>query len=139
MNYRSHICLVLSKKGNEILNDLFNDERIKESTRNSGKEFFNNANMHCKTNLGKSSFWIWNNIVDYDEITEENNPGLYFLIDDVVSYLMQDGQHCEYLYIRIGQDTDDIEYDGGYFNNPFGIKLNVSIDMTSPKCSFYFD
>jgi hypothetical protein len=42
---------------------------------------------------------------------------------------LDDLQWDEYLYIRVGEDLDDVDYRGGLWDNPFGMCLTRGIEF----------
>ena len=61
--------------------------------------------------------YLWNYVKWYDDFKEVS-----FLEE-----LMQELNEQDYLFIRTGEDYDDTEVQGYFWDNPFDLKLSLSL------------
>jgi hypothetical protein len=61
--------------------------------------------------------WYWAGFKRYS-----SDPDIAFLESH-----LSDLEWEQYLYIRVGEDLDDAEYQGGFWDNPFGMCLTRGI------------
>lgn len=118
MSYRSSVGLVVTSKGKDFLNDLY-DAIQTEEMKDAVDALLDSATytFHEECHL-----WCWEDIswnMMHDDIG---------FIEDVILGLQQNGLSDQFYLIRIGEDIDDIEIEGTFYNNPFDMCLvrNIS-------------
>lgn len=117
MGYRSDVALCLTRNGIETLVselDKFSDE-----TRQSVNELLEYPKNHFTDPDTGSKMWFWDYLKWYQDY-----PDVAF-IEDILSML----DESDYLFIRIGEDSDDNEIQGNYWDNPFGMYLSRTINF----------
>lgn len=80
-------------------------------------ELLNGANKKLYTK--DATVWLWNAIKWYDDF------------EDIVfiENLIQELNEQDYLFIRIGEDSDDTEVRGYFWDNPFEVELIQNINI----------
>ena len=60
-----------------------------------------------------------------------NGMKWYAVFEEVafVESFMADLEYAEYYFIRVGEDYDDIEVNGGFWGNPLGMRIERKIAM----------
>lgn len=60
-----------------------------------------------------------------------NGMKWYAVFEEVafVESFMADLEYAEYYFIRVGEDYDDIEVNGGFWDNPLGMRIERRIVM----------
>lgn len=122
MEYRSNVGLVLSKPAVNMLDNKLSAQP--EYARASVNEFLGRTKdniLYVKQHeIDQSTYaelWYWEDIQwreDYVEIQFLEN-------------LMRRLDPDEYLFMRIGEETEDIEVNGLFKSNPFNMALNREI------------
>ena len=117
MGYRSDVALVLSRKGTEKLNATLNDSKISDNTRSSLSRLLDNADDKHEDISTGAKIWYWEWIKWYPEYSDIS------ILEELMSELADE----EFRFIRIGEEMTDIEENGSYYNNPFGLDLTIGI------------
>ncbi len=115
MGYRSDIGLCLSQKAKQALDRMC----AKNSDKRRIDEFLDEAKCHTHTESQTIAYhWTWTKW--YTEFVE-----IAFL-----EKFMENLDDTEYLFIRIGESYDDVEYKGSFWENPLnmGLQREVSFD-----------
>lgn len=115
MGYRSEVGLAITQKGlSEVLEgDITLTEKVKEC--------LDSADFHEKEN---DHLFIWEYIKWYDSTFED------------ISALMKRLNELdpkEYLFIRIGEDPEDLEQKGGYYFNDFDFGYERRLTYSHPS------
>lgn len=115
MGYYSEVTLALTKAGTDR-----RAARMDALSRDAAREvndLFSWADRHYVDALSGSEVWHWDWLKWYAEF-----PEMAF-VEDVLRTL----EGPDYLFLRLGEEYDDTEIQGCFWDNPFGIKLERSI------------
>lgn len=118
MGYRSEVALCLDKNGKSALKEKL--EEANKETQKIARELLAQSDKHLADSENSSELWFWDWIKwypDYPEIRFMEN-----LLDQMDTE--------NFLFIRIGEDSDDSEVQGAYWDNPFGMYLSRSIEFS---------
>ena len=124
MGYRSDVGLVLSKHGVSVLQNRLREADLSETVKEEVLNLLTHADTHYKDETTGSEAWIWESIKWYE--TESH----YFQDVRFVADTIRDLSEDEYYFIRIGEDYDDADVQGGFWDNPFGMTLERRITIT---------
>jgi len=113
MGYRSDVGLALSKAGadrlQEKLNSLDKDSEIFFNVT----ELLEYAYKHMKHEQTGSELYLWDYLKWYDSF-----PDVRFFED-----LMNELESDDFLFLRIGEDMNDNEERGSFWDNPFELSI----------------
>ena len=113
MGYRSDVGLALSKSGalrlHEKLNSLDKNSESYIQTTNLLKY----AHKHQKHEESGAELFLWDYLKWYD-----NYPDVRFIED-----LMNELESDDFLFLRIGEDMNDNEEKGSFWDNPFELTI----------------
>ena len=121
MGYRSEVGLVLNKKAVDRLRRAFNTyKRLtvlravidKDAKLSELSDIFKEADVYKVDNETKSELYVWSWIKWWDEYITKDV--------EIVSRFLELMESDDFLFIRLGEDTEDIEILGTYYDNPFG-------------------
>lgn len=116
MGYRSDVALALTKKGKEQLMRSLESEQTSIAAREQVPRLLGWADKHLTEDDGSES-WYWDQIKWYTDWPDDF-ADIYF-IETFLSELDEE----EFYFVRIGEEIDDNEIRGLWWNNPFGISL----------------
>lgn len=121
MGYHSDVCLCLSKNGWDSFAEKFNssDRAIAETVN----DLISNPTKHHSDRNSAAQLWFWEDIKWYPDYADIS----------FMESLMSDLNGDDYLYIRIGEDSDDNEVSGSFWDNPFGLYLSRQICFERPE------
>lgn len=120
MGYRSDVAIVLSKDAITIFNNALDKAEPEKAAM--AKDLMNSADdIRTDTATGEQ-MWLWE-CIKWSSFYEDCG---------LVEQILNDLPFEEYLFCRIGEDYDDVERDGGLFENPFEIDIVRYINVT-PK------
>jgi hypothetical protein len=112
MGYRSDVGLCLTENGKKIL-----EARLSELEPDADKttyvhELLDSRRKREDQESGAVA-WLWEHLK------------WYWDFEDVSFFesLMNDLGHDDYYFIRVGEDDDDTDVRGGFWENPFGMSL----------------
>lgn len=125
MGYYSEVGLALTAKGVTELHKLLERAEIELAAREEIKGFLGYADHHYTDTDTKAEVWHWKTIKWYT-CDPQYYPAVDFL-DKPLSTLDED----EFRFIRIGEDYDDTEVRGYFWENPFDLELARSITIRS--------
>ena len=120
MGYRSEVGLALTKDGVEVLERKLASPELRQEIRELIREFFDNADKHAKEEKRGQEAWYWDYRKWYTEF-----PEVAFL-EQLISELPDK----DFRFIRIGEDYDDTEVRGGFWENPFDMELGRYISFS---------
>ena len=117
MGYRSEVGLCLSSESNQKLDAALIAAEATESAAHMAeiKSMFEWAEMSTHVETGAVAY-TWDGVKWYEDF-----PAIRF-IENLL--LTLDGQ---YLFIRVGEDYEDTEIQGNYWNNPLGMTLSRAV------------
>ena len=121
MGYRSDVALCLTAEAEQTLRSRLNKV---QKTHSSGdvtalREFITSPQTFKEENGVTLRYWSWCK---------------WYLEAPVISFMdnfMANLEYSSYLFYRIGDELDDIERDGGFYENPFELNVSVTIDFNS--------
>lgn len=119
MGYRSDVCLCLKQKLVPRFDDLLSTDA---SDKSCVADLLGDAECITDTETG-ASLWLWQDIkwyADYEDVS-------------AMEHLLNLADDPDYLFIRIGDDSDDTEVQGCYWDNPFGLYLARQICFERPE------
>ena len=124
MGYRSDVGLVLSKHGVSVLQNHLRDTDLSETVKEDVRNLLTHADAHFRDETTGSEAWMWESIKWYE--TESHYFQDVRFVADTIRELPED----EYYFIRIGEDYEDVDVQGGFWDNPFGMSLERRIAIT---------
>ena len=117
MGYRSDVGLVLSKSGVESLRSKLASPETKEDVREAVSSLLNRADTHYADKESGAEVWYWSCIKWYGGGIFAY-PAISFIED-----AMYDMDRDNFYFIRIGEEYDDTEVRGYFWDNPFEMDL----------------
>lgn len=124
MGYRSEVGLVLSKNGVSILHERLKNANLSEEVKNDVCELLQYAHEHYKDKTTGSEVWRWQDTKWYDSLP------YYFEEIKFIADTIRDLPEKDYCFIRIGEDCDDVDVWGDYWDNPFDFGLERKIAIS---------
>lgn len=122
MGYRSDVALVLSSDGltllEKYLEELFEKDK---DTHEKVAEYFGEADVF-RRDKNCNVFYLWRGVKWYD--TDPDYAGPYHIEEFLDS---TDLYGEDYLFIRLGEEVNDVETSGEMWSNPFGVGLRREI------------
>ena len=125
MGYRSDVGLALTKKGVKALNAKLAEESVSEELRESVMELLDDADQHYTDRNSGAELWYWESIKWYDTLPLEYQ-NICCIMETLANLKNED-----YRFIRIGEDYEDTEVSGGFWENPFGFGLKREITFSA--------
>ena len=126
MGYRSEVGLALTKHGVETLYARLDNPEVTDDLREHVLALLERADEHYVDSESGAEVWTWNWIKWYD-----TSPYCFSdvkFIADTINELEDD----DYRFIRIGEEYDDTEIAGGFWENPFDLELTRGITLCAP-------
>lgn len=117
MGYYSDTALALTGKGVDTLNKKLAAPETSEAMRNEVQSLLSQADSHYTDPNSGAEVWHWAWSKWYSHF-----PEVAF-----VESLMDEVDDEDYRFIRIGEDCDDTEVRGRFWENPFGMELTRNI------------
>lgn len=124
MGYRSEVGLALTKEGVEALEIKLASPEIEEGDGQRIREFFAYTDKHAKDEESGHEAWYWDYLKWYDD-----DPA-HFPEVDFIEKLIVELPYEDFRFIRIGEDNDDTELRGGFWENPFDMELGRYISFS---------
>ena len=119
MGYRSDIGLALTQSAVQRMHQKLNSLDKNSEAFSVITDFIIYADKHHEDADSGAEAYLWNYVKWYDDFKEVS-----FLEE-----LMQELNEQDYLFIRIGEDYDDTEVQGYFWDNPFDLKLSRAINI----------
>ena len=113
MGYRSDVAIAMTKKAAELLKT-----KLAEATPDQ-RYLLDNPDLYEVDSKTEEALWRWHYVKWYEEFAE------VAFIDNVLKELSDD----DYLFIRLGENYDDIELRGDFWGNVFELGVSTSITM----------
>ena len=120
MGYRSDVGLALTKAGVDAMHRKLAHHSLGEESRKIIVNFFNNADKHNREKSGEEG-WFWGYIKWYTD-----DP-VYYPEVDFIEKLLAELDEEDFRFIRIGEDYDDTDVRGTFWENPFDLELGRCI------------
>ncbi len=111
MGYRSDVGIALSKEAAAILKTKL------ETAKTDERYLFDHADRHEIDDDSGDELWRWNYVKWYDE-----HPDVSF-----ATRFLHELEPDKYLYARAGEEYDDLELNGGYWQNAFGLGISTAV------------
>ncbi len=123
MGYYSDVVFALTKKGKEYFDKKLSNETTPAKTREEMAVLLKYADQH-RTDESGAEVWFWKDVKWYTDWPE------HFPDVDFIDKLMDELDEEEYYFVRVGEEYDDNEIRGLWWNNPFGVTLcrNILLD-----------
>lgn len=110
MGYRSQVGMALTKSALDNMASKL--AVVDEQTRSDVEDFLDSADIYRRSDDGSEGY-IWDLIKWYDDEPVVKFFAAFFAEVDCSNYL----------FVRVGENADDGESEGCFFNNPFGLHL----------------
>ncbi len=117
MGYHSEVALTISSKCVEALENKINN--CQNTAKSALCTLLENADEKGIDDSTGDKFWYWNWIKWYHDYPE------ICMLEEFMSSLDYD----EYLFIRLGEDMNDTEIYGSYYDNPFEMHVHHTIEI----------
>ena len=124
MGYRSDVGLALTRLGVETLENRLASPDVGEEVRKRIREFLDHAEKHAKDEKNGEEAWYWDYLKWYTD-----DP-VHFPEVDFIEKLVAELAYEDFRFIRIGEDYDDTEMWGGFWENPFDMELGRYISFS---------
>ena len=115
MGYRSHVGICLAQDAFNRLEDKI--QTLPQHLQEEARSLFGDSEF-TREDEG-SRVWYWEGFKWYS-----SDPDITFL----KGYL-SDLEDEQYLYLLVGENLDDVEYHGRFWDNPFGMCLTRGIEF----------
>lgn len=121
MGYRSKAALCLTAEGEQRLQKKLSEVEKTTSTDyfTTGKSFTENFAVRKDADGAVLRHWDW-----YKWYSEF--PEIQFITE-----FMNELDYSDYYFCRIGENIDDIECTGGFYENPFMLHVFVDLSFSS--------
>lgn len=118
MGYYSEVALVFTAKGAEIMRSLVNEQEL--GTALQTRNFLEEADAHSIDSKSRAEFFHWDSVK------------WYFIFEEVtcITSVMEELDDEDFLFIRIGENFDDLETHGAYWGNPFNLDTVRTMEFT---------
>lgn len=121
MGYRSDVALCLTAEAEQTLRSRLNkaQKTLSPDELYALREFITSPQTFKEENGITLRYW---------------SGCKWYLEDPVISFMdsfTADLEYSSYLLCRIGDELDDIEREGGFYENPFELNVSVSIAFNS--------
>ena len=120
MGYRSDVGLALTQSAVQTLNQKLNALDKNSEAFSVITDFFTYADKHFEDPDSGSEVYLWEYVKWYQEF-----PDVSF-----IENLLTELDWSDFLFVRIGEELDDIETKGGFLDNPFNLGVRRSIMIT---------
>lgn len=115
MGYYSDVALALTKAGVEALNKKL--ASIEYEISQPITQFLDGAIQTLLDEQSEAKAWLWVGIKWYID-----DPEYYPEVDFIGQFLKEIDEN-DYCFLRIGEDIDDIEERGAFYDNQFGMHI----------------
>ena len=115
MGYRSHVGICMAQDAFTQLEAKI--QMLPQSLQEEARSLFGDSEF-TREDEG-SRVWYWEGFKWYS-----GDPDITFLKGH-----LSDLEDEQYLYIRVGENLDDVEYHGRFWDNPFGMCLTRGIEF----------
>ena len=122
MGYRSDVGLALTQAAVQTLNEKLNALNKMSEAFSVITDFFAYADKHFEETESGSEVYLWEYVKWYEEF-----PDVGF-----IERLLAELDWSDYLFIRIGEELDDIDTRGSFWDNPFDLGISRSIIISDP-------
>jgi len=123
MGYRSDVAFILSDKASKLFNKSLKE--LSEEDKKDVQTLLNSADEHYVHESG-AELWYWTWVKWYSE---------YKSVSFIENFINIDIKNDEYLLLILGEEIQDINESGSYYDNPFDACIERSIRFFTPKCN----
>jgi len=120
MGYRSDIGLALTQKAVQILHQKLNALDKNSEAFSVITDFFTYADKHFEDTDSGSEVYLWEYVKWYEEF-----PDVGF-----IENLLAELDWSDFLFFRIGEEIDDMETRGSFWDNSFDLGISRRIMIT---------
>ena len=120
MGYYSKVALVLNRHGVAVLNTSLNNADTSETVQKEVHYLLQCADCHCSDPHTGSELWYWDWLKWYQSFVEI----------EFIESLLENMAQKNYSFIRMGEDYDDLEMRGNFFDNPFHLEVLHEISFS---------
>ena len=122
MGYRSDTGLALTQEAVQTLNEKLNALDKNSEAFSVITDFFTYADKHFEDTDSGSEVYLWEYVKWYQEF-----PDVSF-----IENLLHELDWSDFLFIRIGEELDDIDTRGSFWDNPFDLGISRSLILSNP-------
>ena len=122
MGYRSDVGLALTQAAVQTLNEKLNALDKTSEAFSVITDLFAYADKHFEDTNSGSEVYLWEYVKWYEEF-----PDVGF-----IERLLAELDWSDYLFIRIGEELEDIDTRGSFWDNPFDLGISRSIIISDP-------
>ena len=126
MGYYSDVGLALTKTGVDFLQSRLASQEVSRELREEVNTLLDQAERHYTDAASGAEIWYWDWIKWYDS-KSYGFQDVCFIMDALDA--LEDGN---YRFIRIGEEYDDTEVMGGFWENPFDFELTRGMTLSEP-------
>lgn len=119
MGYYSEVALVFTAKGAETMRSMIDEQQLGMALRT--RNFLEEA-MYTVDSESRAEFFHWDSVKWY----------LMFEEIACINSVMEELDDEDFLFIRIGEDFEDIEILGRYWENPFNLDVVRTVEFSLP-------
>lgn len=118
MGYYSEAALVFTAKGAETMRSMIDEQQQGMALRT--RNFLEEANTHSIDSKSFAEFFHWDSVKWYQMFEEIA----------CINSVMEELDDEDFLFIRIGEDFEDIEILGRYWENPFNLDVVRTVEFS---------
>lgn len=119
MGYYSEAALVFTAKGAETMRSMIGEQQLGMALRTRN---FLEESMHAVDSESRAEFFHWDSVKWY----------LVFEEIACINSVMEELDDEDFLFIRIGEDFEDLEIQGSYWENPFNLDVVRTVEFSLP-------
>lgn len=123
MGYRSDVGIALNQSAILTLHQKLNALDKESEAFSVVSSFFTYADKHLEDCDSGAETYLWEGVKWYDEF-----PDVEF-----IENLLMELDWGDFLFIRIGEELDDIDIRGSFWDNPFDLGISRSIIISEPS------
>ena len=124
MGYRSKVALALTSKGVGTLENRLASSEICEEVRKRIQEFLDHPDKHTRDEDTGQEAWYWDSLKWYTD-----DP-VHFPDVDFIEKLLSEMPYGDYRFIRIGEDYDDTEMRGAFWESSLSMEVVKYINFS---------
>lgn len=126
MGYYSDIGLALTGNGIEEFHKRLDSINANSSLKQEVLSFMEYADRHHTDADTKAQVWFWKCRKWHTNYPE------YYPEADFIDIFLGNLDENDFYFVRIGEDYDDTEVRGYFWDNPFDLKLTRAISLANP-------
>lgn len=120
MGYYSEAALVFTAKGAETMRSMIDEQQLGMALRT--RNFLEEANTHSIDSKSFAEFFHWDSVKWYQMFEEIA----------CINSVMEELDDEDFLFIRIGENFEDLEIQGRYWENPFNLDVVRTVEFSLP-------